>query len=188
MSLFNRIVLITTIMLLAWVYGRMAVSSQLTDEELFLDSIVEDIRRLQPKVGMRRAHRLAEIIMVQSVEHSISSKLIVGVIMRESSYHPSIENLERYGNRGEIGLMQIMPNGAAMSLRPSECSSALESAYCQIATGVAWLAYARDHCPGSMATWLAGYNGRCLDHEEAMSQWHVQQAMQYYNTLERWED
>jgi hypothetical protein len=188
MSIFNKVVLVFTFLLVAWVYGRMALSNETTDEELAVQSIAQDIRRLQPKVGVNRANRLASIILSESIDHQIPSKLVVAVIMRESGYYPSIERRERFGRRGEIGLMQIMPYGAALSVRPSDCSERLESARCQIATGVAWLSYSRQMCPGSMATWLAGYNGRCLSHNDAMEEWHVRQAMRYYSLLERWGD
>ena len=144
----------------AWGEGR---SPETETQEL-----ARDIQMLQPRVSDERAYRLAAIIRDACAEHAIPPRLVVAMVMRESSYDLAVESLERRGQQGELGLLQVMPRGPALALRPDGCTEALEGAECQIATGVAWLALARDRCPGTQARWLAAYGlGRCPSEADA---------------------
>jgi hypothetical protein len=135
-----------------------------------VEALAADIQILQPRVSDGRAYRLAAIIRDACAEHSIPPRLVVAMIMRESSYDPRVESLERVGPRGEIGLLQVMPGSPALALRPAHCTEALEGAECQIETGVAWLAHAREACPGSTWRWVGAYgSGRCMPEPAAVA-------------------
>jgi hypothetical protein len=133
-----------------------------------VESLAADIQVLQPRVSDGRALRLASIIRDACAEHGIPPRLVVAMVMRESSFDPRVESLERLGPRGEIGLLQVMPASPALAMRPDGCTEALEGAECQIEAGVAWLAHARETCPGSTWRWVAAYgSGRCLPESRA---------------------
>lgn len=153
--------------------------------ETRVQEIARAIQVLQPMVSDDCALRLADIIVDASDEHSIPPLLVVAVIMRESGFYPAIERLEVFGPQGEIGLMQIMPNGRGIGMRPEHCSELLEGADCQIHTGVRLLAVARDLCPESSARWLAAYGlGRCpATEDEARSIRGVRRATHFLSQI-----
>lgn len=160
---------VLALVVLVWWCARLA-RAEGRSPETEIEELAGNIRGLQPRVSNGRAYRLASIIRDACVEHSITPRLVVAIIMRESSYDPRVESLERVGPRGEIGLMQVMPGSPALALRPSHCTEALETAECQVRTGVAWLARARDHCAGSQWRWVHAYgSGRCEPEEIAAS-------------------
>lgn len=128
-----------------------------------LDGTMGDIMTLQPSIEEDRARDLARIIDTQAEEHNFDPKLIVAIIMRESSFSSRVESGKQLGQLLEVGLMQIHPrNSVAHDLAPRECSRELEGAYCQIATGVRYLGWVRTHCPGSQWRFVAAYGmNRC---------------------------
>jgi len=127
------------------------------------EATVGAIETLQPAIEDERVQELANIIDTQAEEHGFDPKLIVAIIMRESSFSKRVESGAQKGQLNEIGLMQIHPqNGMAFDLRPTECSRDLEGAYCQIATGVRYLDWVRGHCPGTQWRYVAAYGmNRC---------------------------
>ena len=112
-----------------------------------LDGTAGAIRSVQPAIDEDRAQELAAIIDTQATEHNFDPRLIVAIIMRESSFSPHVESGQKLGSLRERGLMQIHPqNKLAFDLAPNECTNQLEGAYCQIATGVRYLSWVRSHC------------------------------------------
>ncbi len=138
------------------------------------------IRRLQPAASEERARTLAAIFVEAGDESDVDPLLLAAIAMRESSLHPAVESLTRRGSRGEVGLLQI--HGAALRLRPEECSVELEGARCQVRAGARWLAYVRERCGGSMWRYVAAYGrSRCPSEAEARADRNAAIAASYYS-------
>lgn len=125
------------------------------------------VSRLQPRLDADAARQWAEAIEHAARPHRLDPILIAALVMRESSYDPDVAEGRRVGSRGEVGVMQVMPGGAALLFAPPRCSQA--EAWCSLATGCGYLAYQRDHaCPGSTWRWVAAYGrSRCPSEAEA---------------------
>lgn len=184
---------LTAAALTAWVVGRAAIASDQDPEddleaaiEAELDELAIDIRTLQPRISDSRATRLAGLIRETCESHGIEPRLVAAMVMRESSFSPAVERLEVLGRRGERGLLQVMPGSPALAMRPPECPPSLEGARCQIETGVAWLAHARDHCPGTTWRWVAAYGlSRCPSESEAVASREVAIVQRYLAQMGR---
>lgn len=148
-------------------------------------SVASAIRTLQPMTSDERASQLAGVFVGAGHETRIDPLLLVAIAMRESSLREDVERLERLGRRGERGLLQLMPRGAAVSHRPTECSAELEGAHCQVYTGAMWLAHLRDEqCPGSTWRWVAAYGwSRCPSEREARADRNAAVAASYYSRI-----
>jgi len=174
----------TSVALAAWVFARMAVPEEAADH------VAEAIQTLQPRVDDARARRLSRHIRDATDDAWLDPLLVVALIMRESSFSPRVERLERLGPQGERGLMQVMPGGPWRDVLPDGCTEELVGARCQIHTGVRWLALARDRCPGSWWRWVAAYGmSRCPTEEQARMTVSPRRARAYYTRIggERWE-
>jgi hypothetical protein len=130
----------------------------LTDCEVLAeqnDPIVSAIVQLQPRYrnDAKTARELAVAFRNAGVETNIDPLLLIAISSRESSLLPGV-----VGSLGEKGLMQV--HGVALSARPPECDSLLESISCQVRTGARWLAWARNQCPGPTERWLSAYGRR----------------------------
>lgn len=135
-------------------------------EEDVIEEVVDAIVVLQPATDSPRATKLARVFVEAGQTTEVDPLLLVAIAMRESSLREDVERLERFGSRGERGLMQA--HGAALRLRPERCTSDLEGAWCQVMTGARWLAYVRDRCPGSPWRWVAAYGmSRCPTEQQA---------------------
>jgi len=139
--------------------------AECAEEEL--DTVAAAIVTLQPAVDNVRALRLARHFAESGEETEIDPLLLVAMAMRESSFDPLVESLERRGSLGEGGLMQT--HGVSLRVRPSHCDRRLSSAECQIRTGARWLRWVKDHCGGSTARWVAAYGMRSCPTEESAS-------------------
>lgn len=175
--------LFACVCLILWclVLGTIPICEYRANAEQERSSTVTAIEMLQPRVSLERAIRLAEIIDRESNVHGIESKIIVSLIMRESSYDPRVEKGERLGQAKEIGLMQIHPlNKKALSLRPDHCDETLPGAECQIITGIRYLSTVREQCPGSPWRWIGAYGmSRCPTEEQAAMHPTVRRAWNY---------
>lgn len=149
------------------------------------EAVAAAIVMLQPATTPERAERLAGVFVGAAHETRLDPLLLVAIAMRESSLREDVERLERLGHRGERGLLQIMPRGAAISHRPAECSPDLEGAHCQIYTGAMWLAHLRDEqCPGSTWRWVASFGwSRCPSEREAHADRNANIAASYYSSV-----
>jgi soluble lytic murein transglycosylase-like protein len=149
-----------------------------------------DIQILQPRVSDRDAEHLGRIIDELGEEYGIDPRLIVAIVMRESSFAPEVIQGDRRGELGEVGLMQIHPrNHIANAMRPDGCDLQLTSAYCQLVTGVRYLTYVRDRCQGSTWRWIAAYGwSRCPSEEEAREDIATRRAHGFYHRIggENW--
>lgn len=155
------LLVIFSLALLLWVLPRAACAQEVS-------TLAQHIRHLQPATTPERADSLARIIADASAAHDLPSLLVVSLIFYESSFFADIERLERFGPRGERGLMQLHPRAGWQPYLPEGCTAELVGAECQIRTGVAWLAEARRRCPGSPYRWVAAYgSSRCLGEREA---------------------
>jgi len=154
------------------------------------DCTQKAIKVLQPHMDDMRAARLAHVYTKAGAEVEIDHVILVAITRRESSFWLSVEMLKRFGRRGEIGLMQIMPgNSAALRQRPRECPETLVGADCQVRTGARWLAQARKSCPGTPWRWVAAYGHgwrdskgrwRCPTEAEARVDINAYKAFRYY--------
>ena len=125
------------------------------------------VSRLQPRLRDEAARDWAEAIHRAARPHGLDPVLIAALVMRESSYDPDVAEGRRLGSRGEVGVLQVMPGGAALRFAPTRCRQT--EAWCSLATGCGYLAYQRDHgCPGSTWRWVAAYGrSRCPSEAEA---------------------
>lgn len=140
------------------------------------------VRRLQPAADEERAGELAGVFVAAGREADLDPLLLVAIAMRESSLHPAVEARTRLGSRGEVGLMQVHPRGPAMRLRPADCDEDLDGAGCQVRTGARFLAFVREHCPGSTWRWVAAYGrSRCPSEAEARGDRNAAIAASYYS-------
>ena len=124
--------------------------------------LTESIMKLQPRIGENRASRLAKMI----IEHADFSKIphenfIVAIINRESNFSTRVENGQKRGALGEIGLMQVMPRGYAIRAFGEECEQT--NAACNIMTGTRYLEETREICgPEDPWVWMSAYgSGKC---------------------------
>jgi soluble lytic murein transglycosylase-like protein len=104
-----------------------------------------------------RAQEYATIVVeeTQAVQPQIDPFLVVAIIFKESSFRAAIK-----GQKGEVGLMQIMPRG---TLTRSITKKSLTDVRSNIRVGVGHLQYWQDRCgPDDMDVWLSAYNsGKC---------------------------
>lgn len=143
------------------------------------DRVRAAIVQLQPATGDERADRLSVLFSEAGEDHGLDPLLLVALSMRESSLSPLVENREVFGSRGEIGLMQA--HGVALRFRPQGCSSALESAWCQVQTGARFLSVVRESCRGSTWRWVGSYGAsRCMTEDEARAHPSTRIAHRYY--------
>lgn len=119
--------------------------------------VLSAIYFLRPDIDEDRAALLATHFEVASQEEAIDPLLSLSIAFRESHLHEFVETLQERSSKGAIGLMQIMPRSAPLQKRPRKCRSTLRGSYCQIATGVRWLAYCRETCEGSTWQWVYAY-------------------------------
>ncbi len=91
----------------------------------------------------------------QAVRPEVDPFLIVSIIFRESSFRAKIK-----GQRGEVGLMQIMPRG---TLTRSITRDDLTDVRANIRVGIGHLHYWQKECGADdMEMWLSAYNaGKC---------------------------
>ncbi len=111
----------------------------------------------QSEAKHQRAEDYSRIIVEESqaVQPEVDPFLVVAIIFRESSFRPKVR-----GQRGEVGLMQIMPRGpASRQLSKDE----LLDVRANIRVGVGHLDYWRERCGGDdMLLWVSAYNaGKC---------------------------
>jgi hypothetical protein len=164
----------------------MVVSAEQGDSYEVLEAAIQ---KLQPATDDERAARLAGAFAEAGKQHDFDPKLLIAISFRESSLHPEMEELRRFGkSRGEIGLMQC--HGVALRFRPEECQSNLKGAWCQIQTGTRFLAHIRDNaCPGSTWRVLAAYgHGVCMSEREATHDRGVKNVIRYYRVIGGRED
>lgn len=104
-----------------------------------------------------RAHEYATIIVeeTQAVVPAIDPYLVVAIAFKESSFRQQVR-----GQKGEVGLMQIMPRG---TLTRSITKQSLTDARANIRVGVGHLHYWQEECGvEDMDVWLSAYNaGKC---------------------------
>jgi hypothetical protein len=152
-----------------------------------LCDVATAIRTLQPTADLERADRLAEVFHGAGRAYRLDPLLLVALGFRESSLLADVELRRRRGALGELGLMQS--HGAALQVRPVDCSHHLVRrgagreglAYCQVRTGAAWLAEAREHCGGSMWRWVGAYGmGQCPSEGYARTMRSTQRARELY--------
>jgi soluble lytic murein transglycosylase-like protein len=105
-----------------------------------------------------RAEDYAAIIVeeCEAVQPKIDPFLVVAIAYKESSFRAKIK-----GKRGEVGLMQVLPNGAltrTISKQPQ-----LLDVRSNIRVGIGHLNYWQNKCgEKKMDVWISAYNaGRC---------------------------
>lgn len=107
--------------------------------------------------SQERAKEYATIIVeeTQAVQPPIDPFLVTAVIFKESSFRAHIE-----GQKGEVGLMQVMPRGAVTRAVSKEKMVGVRS---NIRVGIGHLVYWREHCGyDNTSVWLSAYNlGKC---------------------------
>lgn len=192
-KLFNTMALVTIIIsiVVMVVFCGTVLAEQATSE----DVIIRAIATLHPEMEYKRTTHLAKLIN----EHARFTKaphpnFIVSIIERESRFNRQIEIGAQYGRDGDIGLMQVMPRGAAIQhMRRSRNDCDQRDANCNIMTGAMWLqevreqcgsndpwvwmaAYGTDHCPTSKAarTFKSAKNARrifCKITEDCATHW-----------------
>lgn len=105
----------------------------------------------------KRADDYATIIVeeAQAVRPEVDPFIVVSIIFRESSFRAKIK-----GQRGEVGLMQIMPRG---TLTRSITKEDLTDVRSNIRVGIGHLQYWQEECGSDdMELWLSAYNaGKC---------------------------
>ena len=145
------------------------------------------ITTLQPDMEPERANRLAVVFNEAADWYNIEPRLLVAIAFRESSLREDVERHQRRGKLGEGGLMQV--HGAALRVRPADCTRELIGARCQVMTGAAWLSEARRQCGGSMWRWVGAYGtGTCPSERRARTMSSVKVARRHYLRIGgRWE-
>ncbi len=109
-----------------------------------------------------RAKSYATIIVEESqaVQPQIDPFLVVAIAFRESSFRPKVK-----GKRGEVGLMQVLPQGALTRAitRHRRNGKGLMEVRSNIRTGIGHLNYWQKKCgEDRMDVWLSAYNsGQC---------------------------
>jgi len=106
----------------------------------------------------KRARDYATIIVeeTQAVQPAIDPFLVVAIVFKESSFRAKIK-----GQRGEVGLMQVMPRGALT--RTIIKKADMSDVRTNIRVGVGHLDYWQHKCGVEREdVWLSAYNlGRC---------------------------
>jgi hypothetical protein len=152
-----------------------------------LREVATAIRTLQPGADLERAETLAEVFNDAGRDYRLDPLLLVALSFRESGLSRDVELRRRRGDLGEYGLMQC--HGAALQVRPADCSHHLVRngegrsgfAYCQVRTGAAWLAEAREGCGGSWWRWIGAYGmGHCPTERYARTMTSTQRARELY--------
>ena len=109
-----------------------------------------------------RAKNYAAIIVEESqaVSPPIDPFLVVAVAFKESSFRAKVK-----GKRGEVGLMQILPQGALTRTitRHRKREKTLMEVRSNIRIGIGHLSYWQERCgEDRMDVWLSAYNsGKC---------------------------
>lgn len=143
--------------------------------------IIAAILALQPATTTERAATLAAIFDDAGQETELDPLLLVSVARHESALSPAVERGHRRSSAGAIGLMQVLPWGAAMTLRPDGCGRELVGAQCQIVTGARWLARVDELCEGSTWVSVAAYNlPRCPSEGAAREDRNARAINRYY--------
>jgi hypothetical protein len=124
--------------------------------------LVDNILDLAPHASQTRAMRISKLI----IEHSDFSNIphenfVAAIIQRESHYSKRVENGIKRGALGEIGMMQVMPDGYAIRRFGNDCEQT--DAACNIMTGTRYLENARELCETDDPwVWMAAYGvGEC---------------------------
>jgi soluble lytic murein transglycosylase len=100
----------------------------------------------------RRAQAVAPVVLRQAAD-KVDPVLVSAVIMSESSFRHDVT-----GAHGEVGLMQIKPDGMAMKLC-RDLLPRLRDPDVNVACGIRLLASARDTCGPNPLRFLSVYNG-----------------------------
>jgi soluble lytic murein transglycosylase-like protein len=104
-----------------------------------------------------KAEEYATIVVEESqaVQPEVDPFLVVAIIFRESSFRAKVK-----GQRGEVGLMQVMPRG---TLTRTITKQSLTDARANVRAGVGHLHYWQEECGGDdMVLWVSAYNaGKC---------------------------
>lgn len=175
--------IVALIPVLAWLGEARCENAAYAGESI--EETVADILALQPnraEVDEHRANRLGLIITTAAHERAFEPKLITVMVMRESGFRGVVEaGIVRGTSRLELGLMQV--HGVALRFRPNNCT--LENnAECQVGTGVRFLDYCRDTCPGSTWRWVAYYGmSTCPTEEAAREDQATRRAYAYYQQV-----
>lgn len=108
---------------------------------------------------VRLAERYAPIIVQESERYGIDPVAVAALISHESGFRS-----RAVGAHGEIGLMQVKPDGHAVRLCPREVQR-LRNPRLNIRCGVRILSYMVKRCGGSMSRALTAYNngGGCWE-------------------------
>jgi soluble lytic murein transglycosylase-like protein len=134
------------------------------------------VRVLRPALSPEAAQGLARRIQSASEASGVDAHLLAAIAYRESNYRWSVATCRVRGARGELGLMQVMPQGYARRFAPSDCSDQCDPE-CSLATGARYLAHLRATCPGSTWRWVAAYGRRaCPSEAEARADRATQRA------------
>lgn len=124
-----------------------------------------------------RAQRWSEIIVDESLnqgEPRINPLVVVCVMFAESSFQPRAK-----GQRGEIGLFQVMPGGHAANGRSSK---QLEMPEQNIRAGIQGLKRGLTECNQGVLGALAWHNrGRCMNDPEDVG--YVRRVWQLYGRV-----
>lgn len=105
--------------------------------------------------GNQRANEYAKIIVEESraVQPEIDPYLVVAVIFKESSFRSKVR-----GQKGEYGLMQILPGTFTKGLEKNE----LLRVRTNIRVGVGQLHHWKVTCGDDMDVWVSAFNaGEC---------------------------
>ena len=129
--------------------------------ETLIAAVAAAILSLMPQwksdAAHQRAEKYATIIVeeTQAVQPAIDPFLVVAIIFKESSFRAKVK-----GQRGEVGLMQIMPRGA---LTRTITKESLTDVRANVRVGVGHLHYWQETCgEDDMLLWLSAYNkGKC---------------------------
>jgi soluble lytic murein transglycosylase-like protein len=129
--------------------------------ETLIAAVAAAILSLMPQwkseAKQQRADDYATIIVEESqaVQPEVDPFLVVAIIFKESSFRAKVK-----GQRGEVGLMQIMPRG---TLTRSITKEDLTNVRANVRVGVGHLHYWQETCGADdMILWLSAYNaGRC---------------------------
>lgn len=109
---------------------------------------------LHPTPAIRaRVQAVAPIILAEAAAQRVDPWVVAAVAFRESGFDPTVT-----GARGELGVMQILPNGAALSVCP-ELLGRLRDPAANIRCGVRILAHSLRVCGHYLAFGLSRYNG-----------------------------
>lgn len=175
--------------LLAVVLFECSVCSGLAHAEQELVSpreVADAIRLLQPYNEADYTYELAESVALAAGDHDLDYKVLVAVVMRESSFREDVESFKVLGARRERGLTQVAPGiaKAYQDLLPESCTPALVGHACQIGFGAALHAWWREHCPGSTWRWVSAYGrGSCPSEKQARQDWRARRANTYYQRI-----